>query len=97
MALVSDGVLAVTEGVPELDAAVAGAGDNLAVVGGEGDGKDVVGVADEAAGRGTGSELPETQSLVPRRRQSVGTVGRDNLSPRTSVYALLPPGCPGSQ
>ena len=95
--LVRDGVLAVTQGVPELDGAVAGAGDDLAVVRGEGDGQNVVGVADEAAGGGASGKLPETQSLVPRGRQSVRTVGRDNLSPRTSVYVLLPPGCPGSQ
>lgn len=97
MALIGDGVLAVTEGVPELDGAVAGAGDNLAVVRREGDGKDVVGMAHKAAGGGTRGKLPETQSLVPRGRQSVGTVGRDNLSPRTLVYALLPPGFPGRQ
>ena len=36
--LVGDGELAVTEGVPELDGAVAGTGDDLAVVGGEGEG-----------------------------------------------------------
>jgi len=83
VALVGDSVLAVTEGVPELDAAVTGAGDDLAVVGGEADGQNVVVVADEAASGGAGGELPETQSLVPRGRQSVGTVRRDNLSPRT--------------
>jgi len=79
VALIGDGVLAVTEGVPQLDGAVARAGDDLAVVGGEGDGQDVVGVADEAAGGDTGGELPEAESLVPRGGQSVGTVGGDDL------------------
>ena len=79
MALVGDGVLAVTEGVPELDGAVARAGDDLAVVGGEGDRQNVVGVADEAAGGGTSGELPEAEGLVPRRGESVGTVRGDNL------------------
>lgn len=37
MALVGDGELAVTKGVPELDRSVARSGNNLAVVGGEGD------------------------------------------------------------
>jgi hypothetical protein len=37
VALVGDGELAVTKGVPELDRSVARAGNNLAVVGGEGD------------------------------------------------------------
>lgn len=79
MTLVGDGVLAVTEGVPELDGAVARARDDLAVVGRERDGKDVVSVANEAAGGGTGGKLPETESLVPRGRESVSTIGRDNL------------------
>lgn len=79
VALVGDGVLAVTEGVPQLDGAVAGTGDDLAVVGGEGDGQDVVGVADETAGGGTSGELPEAERLVPRGGQSVGTVGGDDL------------------
>jgi hypothetical protein len=66
VALIGDGVLAVTEGVPELDGSVARSRDDLAVVGGEGDGEDVVGVADEAAGGNTGGELPEAEGLVPR-------------------------------
>ena len=87
VALVGDGVLAVTEGVPQLDGAVARAGDDLAVVGGEGDGEDVVGVADEAAGGDTGGELPQAQGLIPRGGESVGTVGGDDLC---GVSAQLP-------
>ena len=79
VALVGDGELAVTEGVPELDAAVTRSGDNLAVVGGEGDGEDVVGVANEGTGGLAGSELPEAERLVPGVIQSVGTVGGDHL------------------
>ena len=74
MALVGDGVLAVTEGVPQLDGAVTGTGDDLTVVGGEADGQDVVVVADETAGGLAGGELPQTESLVPGRGQGVGAV-----------------------
>lgn len=74
MALVGDGVLAVAEGVPQLDGPVAGSGDDLAVIGGEGNGEDVVGVADEAAGGHTGGELPQTEGLVPRRGKRIGAV-----------------------
>lgn len=91
VALLGDGELAVTEGVPELDGAIAGTGDDLAVVGGEGDGENVVVVADETAGGGAGGKLPETEGLVPRGREGVGTVGRDHL-PRQSVK--LPPRIP---
>lgn len=80
MALVGDGVLAVTEGVPQLDGAVTRARDDLSVVGGEGYGENVVGVADESSGGGAGSELPQTESLVPRSRQGVSTVRGDNLT-----------------
>lgn len=79
VALIGDGVLAVTESVPELDGLVPRAGHDLAVVGGERDGKDVVVVADKAAGGGAGGELPEAERLVPRGGQGVGTVGRDDL------------------
>jgi hypothetical protein len=93
VALVGDGVLAVTEGVPQLDGAVARAGDDLAVVGGEGDGQDVVGVADKAAGGDTGGELPQAQGLIPRGGESVGTVGGDDLcgvSAQLPVRSILP-------
>lgn len=79
VALVGDGELAVTEGVPQLDGAVARAGDDLSVVGGERDGQDIVGVADESAGGGASGELPQTKGLVPRGGQGVGTVGGDDL------------------
>ena len=78
VALVGDGVLAVTEGVPQLDGAVTGTGDDLTVVGGEADGQDVVVVADETAGGLAGGELPQTESLVPGRGQGVGAVGGDH-------------------
>jgi hypothetical protein len=79
VALVRDGVLAVTEGVPQLDGAVTRTGDDLAVVGGERDGEDVAVVSDESASGGAGGELPQAEGLVPRGRQSVGTIGGDNL------------------
>ena len=82
MALVGDGKLAVAQRVPQLDGAVAGARDDLAVVGGEGDGEDVVGVADEAARRHARGQLPQPERLVPGGREGVGAVGRDDLFPK---------------
>jgi hypothetical protein len=78
VALVGDGVLAVTKGVPQLDGAVTGAGDDLTVVGGEADGQDVVVVANETAGGLAGGKFPEAEGLVPGGGQSVGTVGGDH-------------------
>ena len=79
VAFLGNGVLAVAESVPELDRPVARARDDLAVVGGERDGENVVGVADKGTGGVTGGQLPETERLVPGGRQSVGTVGGDHL------------------
>jgi len=79
VSLIGDSELAVTKSVPELDGAIAGSGNDLSVVGGEGDGQNIVGVANKSSGGGTGGELPEAESLVPRGGKSIGTVGRDNL------------------
>ena len=65
MAFFCDSELAVTKGVPKLDGLISAATDYLSVVGGEGDGEDIVGVADETTGGFTGIEIPETESLVP--------------------------------
>ena len=70
---------AVSQGVPQLDGAVTGSGDDLTVVGGERDGENVVGVADKSAGGVTGGQLPQAEGLVPGGGQSVGTVGGDHL------------------
>ena len=79
MTFVGDGELAVAQRVPQLDGAIAGAGDDLSVVGGEGDGEDVVGVADEPAGRYARGELPQAEGLVPGGGECVGAVGGDDL------------------
>jgi len=78
VALLGDSELAVTKSVPELDCSIAGPGDNLSVVGREGNGQNIVGVANKASGGGTGGKLPKAESLVPRSRESIGTVGGDN-------------------
>lgn len=77
VAIFGELVLALTKGVPELDGLVTGAGDDLTVVGREGDGQNVVGVTDEAAGGGAGGEVPETEGLVPGGRKSKLTIRRD--------------------
>jgi hypothetical protein len=45
-----DGDLALTKGVPQTERLVLGSGNDLSVVGGEGDGGDVLGVLDELTG-----------------------------------------------
>ena len=65
MTVVNDVELALSKGVPELDGSVSGSGDDLSVVGGEGDGENVTGVADELSGGQTSVKVPETEGLVP--------------------------------
>lgn len=79
VALLGDGELAVTKRVPELDGSVTGTGDDLAVVGREGNGEDIAGVAAEDAGGVASRKFPQTQGLVPRGRQSVGSIRGNNL------------------
>lgn len=77
---VLDRVLALAEGVPELDRLVARRRHDLAVVGGEGDGEDVLGVADEAAGGLPRLQVPEAELGVPgggERELAVG--GEDDV------------------
>ena len=89
MTLVGDGVLAVAEGVPQLDRPVAGTRDDLTIVGGEGDRQDIVGVADEGAGGLAGRELPEAEGLIPRAGERIGAIGGDDLQYKPS--AEVPP------
>lgn len=65
MSLLGDSELAVTQSVPQLDCSIAGAGNDLSVVGGEGNRENIIGVSNESAGGGTGGELPKAESLVP--------------------------------
>jgi hypothetical protein len=78
VAVLLDVELALSKGVPELDGSVSGSGDDLSVVGREGDGEDVGGVADESSGGEAGVEVPKSEGVVPGRGESELSVGRDD-------------------
>ncbi len=78
MTIVGDVELALAEGVPELDGAVTRTRDDLTVVGGEADGENIGGVADEAAGWWYRCSSPKTEGLVPRGGKGELTVGGDD-------------------
>ena len=67
MTLILDVILAFAQCIPKLDCLVTRTGDNLPVVSTEADGKDIGSVADKAAGGQSGVEVPETESVIPRR------------------------------
>lgn len=51
--LVGDGIFAVSQCVPQLNCSITRTGDDLAIVGGKRNGKDIVGVANETTGCST--------------------------------------------
>ena len=65
MTLIGNCELAVSQSVPELDRSVSRARNNLSVVCGERNGKDIVGVADESSGGVSGGKFPKAEGLVP--------------------------------
>ncbi len=65
MSLFGDSKFAVAQSVPELDGTVSRARNNLSIVGGEGNGENIVGVANEATGGGAGGKLPKSEGFVP--------------------------------
>jgi hypothetical protein len=69
VAILLDVKLALSQSVPKLDGLVSGSRDNLPVVSREGDGEDIGGVANESSGGRSGVEVPETEGVVPRRRE----------------------------
>jgi hypothetical protein len=86
VAILFDVVLALAERVPELNCPVARARDDLPVVGREGNGQDIGGVADEAAGGVTGVKIPETEGVVPGRGEcELAVRGDDNVRNKVIV------------
>jgi len=80
VALLGDGELALAKGVPKLDSLVTGATDDLTVVGGEGNGEDILGVPNEAAGGLSTSDLPKTKSSVPTSGEGEVSITGDDCS-----------------
>mmetsp|Transcript_11550 Transcript_11550/g.15603 ORF Transcript_11550/g.15603 Transcript_11550/m.15603 type:complete len:292 (+) Transcript_11550:257-1132(+) len=78
VALLDDGVLALTKGVPQLDGLVARTRDDLSVVSREGNREDILGVAHEAASAAAVVDVPKTKGGIPRSGQSELTIGGDD-------------------
>jgi len=81
-----DAVLALTDGVPQLDGSVTRTRDDLAVVAGEGDGEDILSVANEAASGDTSVQIPQAKRSVPAGRESkLGIRRQDDILNEVSV------------
>jgi len=80
------GVLAISEGVPELEGSVGTSGDDLSVIKGERDRVNFLGVANEDSGGLTGSQIPKSEGLVPRGRETEEIVsGEGNIGDEVVV------------
>ncbi len=77
VAILSDGELALTEGVPQVNGAITRAGDDLSVVGRESDGENVLGVTNESSSGQTSVEVPQAESAVPGAGQGILTIRGD--------------------
>lgn len=68
--------LALSKSVPQLNGAVTASTNDLTVVSAEADRENVTGMADEPSCGLTGVQVPQTQGLVPRSRESELAVAR---------------------
>jgi hypothetical protein len=78
VAIFLDGVLALTEGVPQVDGSITRTRHDLTVISGEGNREDILGVANEAASGGATVEVPQTESTIARTREGELTIGGDS-------------------
>jgi len=78
VAIFGDVELALTQGVPELDSLVARARNNLSVLGAESTRQNVLGVSDKSASGLACLDVPQSESVVPRGRQSEMAVRGDH-------------------
>ena len=88
VAILLDIVLALSKSIPELDSPVARTRDNLTVISTEADRENIGSVADESTRCETSVEVPETQSVVPRRRKGELAVRRDDNIGNKVVVAM---------
>jgi len=78
VSLVFDGVLALTESVPETDGLIARSRNNLSVVSGESNAENILGVTNKTLGGGSGVKVPQAEGVIPRSREGELAIRGDN-------------------
>jgi hypothetical protein len=78
VALILDGVLALTKGVPEADGLVARTRNDLSVVRGESNAENILGVTNESLGGGSSVKIPQAEGVIPRSREGELAIRGDN-------------------
>jgi hypothetical protein len=73
-----DGVLALTQSVPELDGAVTSSRHDLTVIRAECNRQDIFGMSNESTSALATIDVPKTKGTIPRARKSKLTIRRDD-------------------
>jgi len=71
MLVLLNGVLALTESVPELDGSITSSGDDLSVISREADRENITSVRSESSDGLTSSQIPQSEGLVPTTGEGV--------------------------
>jgi hypothetical protein len=74
MSFFRDGEFTISNSIPKFDSFISTSTDDLSVVGTERHGENVICMTDETTSGFPGIEVPETESLIPRGRESVLSV-----------------------
>jgi len=70
VSILVDGILALTQSVPQLDGLVSSSRDNLSVISGESNAQNILGVSNESSGGDSSVEIPQSEGSIPRSSQS---------------------------
>jgi len=81
-----NGVLALSQSVPQLDGLVSGSRDDLSVVSRESNAQDILAVSNKSSGGGSVVEIPQSQGSIPRSRESeLAIEGDDEILNKVSM------------
>ena len=78
MSILLDVEFTFTEGIPELDRPVTGAGNDLPVISAEADRQNIRSMSNEFPGRLAGVQVPKTEGVIPRSGKGELAVRRDD-------------------
>jgi len=74
MGVLVNGMLALGLDVPDLDLVITSSGEDLSVISGKSNGKDILGVSNELVHGLAGLDVPETDGTIPRGREAEASI-----------------------
>jgi hypothetical protein len=92
----SNGVLALSKGVPQLNGLIARSGNNLTVVHAESHGKNILSMSNEATSGAPRVDLPQTKGSIPTSRKGELSITRNDhiankvrMSPQSALSVTV--------